>query len=127
MVSKKITLHSIGNDGNFNYYIFDKKREVHVVLNGLFKRIFKVTWYFQLVKETKKGSVLVDVDITKKIDVHEKISSYLSKEKARIDIFFGGKKIFVCIHCSQNLRKKFNEELEKISFMIKPKLGRIKK
>ena len=119
---KKLALHSIGNDGNFNYYIFDKTKETHVILNKLLKDIFNCPWNLQDEEIDKKGvHSLIYIDITKKKDKHEKIVNRLNK-KIRIDFYYGDKKIFIVIHCDQNLRLKFNEELAKISVMPKPKL-----
>jgi len=125
-MKKKITLYSIGNDGDFNYYIFDKTKETHVILNKLFKDIFNCQWNLQDEEIDKKGvPTLINIDITKKKDIHEKIVNRLNK-KIRIDFYYGNNKIFVVIHCDQNLRLKFNTELAKISVMIKPKLGKKK-
>lgn len=115
---KKIKLHAIGNDENFNYYIFDKKNEVIVVLNKLFNKIFKSGLQSYIDYEDKKGNWS-----KKKRNFEEEKESHESVGliNRRIDIFYGDKKIFIAIHCQQKLRLKFNEELAKISTMPEPK------
>ena len=41
LIAKEKEVIVIGNDGNFNYYIFDKKQEVADQLNIILKEIFK--------------------------------------------------------------------------------------
>lgn len=126
MGNRKIILHSIGNYEDFNYYIFDKKKETHVILNKLFKDIFNCPWNLRDELIDRKGnSSLINIDITKKKDIHEKIVNRLNKN-IRIDFYYGYKRIFVSIHCDKNLRTKFNVELAKISTMPKLKLHKKK-
>ena len=118
---KKIKLHAIGNDGDFNYYIFDKKNEVIIILNKLFNKIFKSGLQFYIDYENKKGNWSEkERNFEKERDSHESVG-LINK---RIDVFYGDKKIFVAINCSEKLRLKFNEELAKISTMPEPKKER---
>lgn len=133
---RKIKLHAIGNDEDFNYYLFDKKNEVIVILNKLFKKILKLGLNFSESYEDKKGNLKErERNFEKEKDSHEGISiigrpmniitrKRLHGKSERIDIFYGDKKIFVAIHCPQKLRLKFNEELEKISTMPEPKFSK---
>jgi len=117
---KKIKLYAIGNKKDFNYYIFDKTNEVIKILSKLFSEVFKV--YFKLFEEyeDKRGKwKSKDINFEKIKDSHRNVSDY--DDKGRIDIFYGDKKIFVTIHCSQKRRLKFNEELAKISSIVKSK------
>ena len=117
---KKIKLHGIGNQDNFNYYAFDKKNEVLEILGKLFAKIFDLHINFFDGDEDKKGNWKERKRNFEKLkDVHDSITDF--EENERIDIFYGDKKIFVGINCSQKLRLKFNEELERISMMPEPK------
>ena len=111
----KIKLYSIGNEGNFSYYIFDKKQEVLDVLNKIFLIDFNLKlglthWSYS--DERKK------INIEKYIDIHETICS---NGGIRIDVFYGDKKMFITINCSEEDKLRFNEELFKIVEMPKPK------
>jgi hypothetical protein len=113
-MKKKIILHSIGNEGKFNYYIFDKKQEV---FRELSRALSKIGIYLSLFDEyvDKKGKF-----VTKKIDVNKFKDIHCSERGSsgnRLDIFYGDTKMFVNLHCSEKLRLKFNEELFKISRM----------
>lgn len=110
---KKTILHGLGNQGNYNFYIFDKENEVYFYLTRTFGTLFKL--YFQAYDEKNK-----EINIKKYSDFHVSTGGY-SESKSRIDIFFGKKKMFVTIHCSPKLRIKFNEELFKIAKMPRPK------
>jgi hypothetical protein len=109
--SKKITLHAIGNDENFNYYIFDKKQNVMELLSKILWKIFGIDPLSEDSISKKK------INIEKFTDIHFSDSS----NKGRLDIFYGNKKMFLSLHCSEKLRLKFNEELSKIAIMPKPK------
>ena len=113
---KKIILHEIGNQGNFNYYVFDKKQSVAESLSIVFYRIFEIDWEFweldTKIPQEKK------INITKFTDIHQSLTR---KNDLIVDVFYGNKKIYITIICPENLRLKFNEELGKISVMPKPK------
>ena len=113
---KKIILHEIGNQGNFNYYVFDKKQSVAENLSIVFYRIFEIDWEFweldTKIPQEKK------INITKFTDIHQSLTR---KNDLIVDVFYGNKKIYITIICPENLRLKFNEELGKISVMPKPK------
>ena len=107
----KIKLHGLGNNGNFNFYIFDKKRRVYFHLEKIFRDIFKV--HLEFYDENNKK-----INIEKYRDHH--MSGFASNlGKPRIDIFYGDRKMFITILCSPQLRLKFNKELFKISEMSK--------
>ncbi len=120
-MKKKIILHSIGNEENINYYVFDKKQEVAQEISKIFYKIFNLSINLEEEYDEKKGEfVKRKRKISKYIDYHETLSRV--GKNFRIDIFYGSKRMFVVINCSQQLRKEFNESLEEITFMIKPKL-----
>jgi hypothetical protein len=119
MKNKKITLHSIGNQGNFNFYVFDKRQEVFDVLDKILIMDFGIDLKLPYVDYSRK---IKKINVKKYTDVH--FSS--GNEFFRIDIFYGNKKMFVTIHCSEKLRLKFNEALFKYSTMPKPKKIKIK-
>ena len=113
---KKIKLYGIGNFENFNYYIFDKKQKVAEEIDKLFYAIFGDHWDFEVGEEKNGKWFDKKINIENYKDIHEVIM-----RKPRIDVFFGGKKMFLAIHCSEKLRAKFNEKLSKVSIMPKPK------
>ena len=114
MKKKKINLHAIGNDGNFNYYIFDKKKNVYWSLVKIFRDLFKL----HLETYDNKNR---EINIEKYKDLHKKSGIHVGNE-SRIDLFYGDKKMFVMIHCSSKLRIKFNKELFKIAEISKLKI-----
>jgi hypothetical protein len=117
---KKIKLYAIGNDGKYNYYIFDKKQEVVEVLSKVLSKVFSadIKIYFEY-HDKKEKWISKKRNFEKIKDIHETIFS--PNEDNRIDVFYGDKKIFVTILCSSKLREKFNLELGKVSVMPKPK------
>jgi len=120
---KKIKLYGVGNDGEFNYYIFDKTKKIHKILDEIFRKSLGIEW--PLIKERygNNDKLIIDkINIEKYNDSHEKIGRLSNKRKNpdnRVDIFYGDKKIFVVIHCSQKERKKLNNELKKIVIISK--------
>ncbi len=121
---KKLKLFAIGNEENFNYYIFEKKKGVLETLAKVFSKVFNLELMLYDIDNMENGKCKSRKRNIKNIkDYHESLGSISGK--SRIDIFYGSKKIFVSIYCSEKLRLKFNEELAKISFM--PKIGKIKK
>jgi hypothetical protein len=117
---KKIKLVGIGNQDKYNFYIFEKKQEVVEALSKILSEIFQRDIdLYSSEHQNKKGKWIAG----KKINFERKKDEHinLDVEEPRIDIFFGDKKFFVSIICSQKLREKFNEELGKITFMDKPK------
>ncbi len=116
---KKIKLHGIGNNEKSNYYIFDKKQEVVEVLSKLLYDILKLRLDLYEEKINRKTVVRKDIDFEKLNDEHDSIWSIGKKEGA--NVFYGDKKIFLIIYCSNKLRIKFNQALEEISLMPKGK------
>ena len=110
---KKIILYEIGNQGNFNYYVLDKKKDVAENLSALFSDIFEINWNFDA--PNKKGNYR-KFNVKGWTDIHQTIND---DENPKINIFYGKKRMYVTIICSQKLRLKFNEELGKISIMQK--------
>lgn len=115
---KKIKLYAIGNENKLNYYIIDKKQKSIENIARLFSEIFKLYLDFHKEYEDTNGVWRSrKINLEKIKDKHKSISNYSNNN--RIDIFFGEKRAFITISCSQTLRKKFNEELIKISKMPK--------
>jgi len=89
-------------------------------LSNIFSKTFET--YLDLYEEygDKKGKWK-----NKKINFDKYTDTHISggfHESSKIDIFFGKKRMFIMIHCSEKLRQKFNEELFKIAKI--PKLLR---
>jgi len=115
----KIKLYGIGNDENSNFYIFDKKQKVAEKLSNIIKEIFKVYWGFEKMDQNKKGEWIdKKINIEKNKDSLETISS---KSDFFIRVFYGDKKMFMIINCSEKDRLRFNEGLSKIAEMPKVK------
>ena len=116
---KKFTLHAIGNMQKFNYYIFDKKQEVIEKIKKSFSDVSGI--YLSLYEEykDKKGEWKnKKVNFEKIKDEHEGLPGNVN---TRADLFFGDKKIFLTLVCSDKDRLKFNEQLFKFFNMPKPK------
>ncbi len=122
-MTEKIKLYALGNskDYNYNYYIFDKTKEVHQILERIFEDIFKVRW--PVINESmdkNDNPVEIPVNIEKNTDFHETLDRTKKKEE-RIDIFYGHKRMFVFIHSSPELRLEFNKKLNKVVTMPEEK------
>lgn len=105
-------IYGIGNDERleFNHYTFEKTRKAHEILSELFGRIFEGRWDLNYAEENGEHK---KIDISKNKDFHELLEGSKSiGEKPRIDIFYGNKKMFVTILCSQEKRNEFNRLLE---------------
>lgn len=117
---KKFTLHSIGNEQDFNYYHFDKKQEVIEKLSEILSRVFGIDIYLYEEYKDKKGKWNSrKINFEKIKDEHRGRGGY--NVNARPDLFFGDKKIFLTLICSHKDRLKFNEELFKFFNMPKSK------
>lgn len=110
-----IKLHGIGNTKKFNYYIFYKKQKVAEKLAKISKKVFNLEWNF----------VDFDGKKEKKINIEKYKDKHLtlSNRNARIDIFYGDKRMFITVYCSLKLRAKLNDELEAVCIMPKPKVS----
>ncbi|MBU0957682.1 MAG: hypothetical protein KKF56_02625 [Nanoarchaeota archaeon] len=112
-MKNKIKLIGTGNSGNFNYYIFEKKQKIVLELSKLFEKVFGLRLHlYDIVKDKEK-----EINYETKTDWHDVTSS----DKARIDIYFGDKKMFVSIHCKHKLILEFNKKLFLLTYMPKPK------
>jgi len=108
---KKYKLYTIGNVRDFNYYVFDKNQEEIEKLIEIFAKILGVDFNLYWTHTNKKGEqVNTKTNFNKFKDKHLYGIGHFD-EKTRIDIFYGDKKIFVTVLCSQKLRLKFNEAL----------------
>lgn len=112
---KKIKLYGVGNVGTFNFYIFDKKKEVHKILNKLFWDVFKIEWM------EMSGDELDEKKPHFNIERNSDFFQYIGA-KPIIGVFYGKKRMFIVLLCSDVLRLKLNRRLEKIAIM--PKLVR---
>ncbi len=118
MSKKKLVLHGIGNFKDFNFYTFDKTKEVHKILFELIEKIFKIRWsLFKTVTDEKGNEKEIPVDISKLCDIHEDLCRTKFFKEKIVDIFYGNKKMFLVIHCPTELRKEFNTKLKE-SFII---------
>jgi len=118
---KKIKLFAIGNHDKFNYYIFEKNQESVEILFKAISEVFGEEFEFPLYDEhqNKKGIWMNrKINFNKVTDVYEWRGN---DDDVRIDIFYGNKKFFVNINCSLELRAEFNDKLEKVSKMKRPK------
>ena len=118
---KKLILHSIGNQGNYNFYVFDKKKDVAENLSNLFSDIFEINWNFDA--PNKKGNYR-RFNVERWTDIHQRIDD---GKNSKINIFYGKSKMFVTIVCSEKSRLKFNDALLKYFTMPKPKKIKLKR
>ncbi|MAG39752.1 hypothetical protein CMI41_02185 [Candidatus Pacearchaeota archaeon] len=117
---RKIRLSGIGNKKDYNYYIFEKKNYSVKILGKVLSKVFDSRWKRWDEKEDKNGKwISRKINFEKRKEGHESIEN--ASNKPKIDVFYGNKKMTLVIHCHPNLRKKFNEELEKVSYMPKTK------
>jgi hypothetical protein len=116
---RKIKLHSIGNRNDYNYYVFDKKNNVITILSEIFGKTLNVDW--DLYNENHDTGTRRKINFENSKECHSNITGGRTcrDKNTRVDVFYGTKKINVVVHCSLPLRKKLNEELEKISYMKK--------
>ena len=115
---KKFILHAIGNEKNFNYYIFDKKQEVIEKLSEILSKVLKIPLYRYKEYTDKKGEWK-----NKKINfekIKDEHNGLRGNANIVADVFFGDKKIFLTLVCPNKDRSKFNEELFKFFNMPKP-------
>lgn len=117
--NKKIRLYGLGNEANFNYYIFDKKNNVYYLLVKILRDIFGL--YLETYDENNK-----EINIERYKDLYKGRVVHVDY-KSRVDIFYGNKKMFIVLHCPPKLRLKFNAELFKIAKMSKQAKLKIKK
>ena len=116
----KIKLYSMGNNKRFNYYVFDKNQKVIEKLIGIFSEILGVDFNLYESYKNKKGKLINEkIDYNKIKDIHVPQDSH-SYDNVRVDVFYGDKRFFVTINCTEKLRLEFNKELSKISIMPKP-------
>lgn len=121
-MKKKIILYSIGNKNGLNYYTFDKSKEAIWILASLFYK-FGIEIMLREDYDTPKGKWKKrDINFNKRYDMFE---SFWSSKHKNFDvlIFYGKKRIFVVLNCSEKLREKFNKELAKITIASKLKKG----
>jgi len=112
-MKNKIKLYGIGNTEKFNYYIFDKKQEIAEKLAKISEKVFNLKWSFTYTQEDEKTIRTIKINIEKYKDKHVTVSN----KNARIDVFYGNKKMFITVYCSLKLRAKLNNELKKITVM----------
>ena len=110
-MKKKLILHSIGNSGNFNFYVFDKKQKVAGILDKILGEILDMEMLYPLSPKSKK------INVERYYDIHQGDFS----KNGRLNIFYGKNKMFVAIICSEESRLKFNDALFKYFTMPKPK------
>ena len=114
---EKIKLYNVGNSGKYCFYTFDKTQKVHKILSEIFHEIFDIHWPTTKTVDETENTKEVPTNISKYEDFHETLQLTTNEfdTKKRIDVFYGKKRMFITIHCSQKLRKQFNEKLKEIS------------
>jgi len=116
---KKLKLFGIGNCEDFNYYVIEKSQEAIEKLSKIISATLgkKLDIYHD--PEEEKDYKWKKRNFEKIKDVHE-VLDFGPDSKNMVNIFYGDKKIFLTIHCSQKTREKFNKALGKISKMSYP-------
>ena len=111
---EKIRIYGLGNEGEFNYYILEKRKGFFEIFYKLFDEVFNVEMIDYKELQDKKGKwIQKKRNIEDYKDVHESVN----RSSPRIDIFYGNKKIFLTIVCPLKLREKFNDKLKKVSYI----------
>jgi hypothetical protein len=113
----KIKLYGIGNDEEFNVYTFDKKQKVAEYLSMILGTLFGINWEFE-------DSEFEKINIEGYKDLSQTIAS---RKGFHIHVFYGDKKMFLTINCSEKDRLKFNEVLFKVVEIPKPQKNKIPK
>jgi hypothetical protein len=121
---KKMKLLGIGNDGNFNYYIFNKDKKTITLLGKIIKKFFDIQWESKEGYHNKKDEwILVPKKMSELKDNHQQVGS---KGEVRVDVFYGDKKMFLIVHCLESQRLSFNNNLLNFFQMPKPKMHKKK-
>jgi len=119
---KKTMIFAIGNHGNTNYLIIEKRKGFLEFINRLFANIDPEINMDYYLTNYQKGNVKEKkINPLKYTDHHESRQS----SKVRLDIFYGKKKIFLTIQTSEIVRSKIMNNLEKLSVFMKYK-GKLK-
>lgn len=106
---RKIRVYGIGNEGTFNYLIVGKDKDFFKWLSKLLYNSFGIYDVSTVDYENKKGKwVTRKKRISDFTDLHE---TY----EGNVDVFYGKKKVFIVLNTTFSRRKKFMEELSKIS------------
>jgi hypothetical protein len=115
---KKIKLYSIGNKKDYNYYVFDKKNKVIEIIAKILGAVFQASW--PLYSENHDTGKSRKINFENSKEGHSNIIG--GNSNAKIDVFYGAKKLTLIIHCNLSLRRKLNEKLGEISHMPKQKI-----
>ena len=99
----KINLYGVGNEKNFNFYIFDKAQKIFEILRKEFKEIFNIEWPKYLEYHNEKDEPVQELrNIKNYRDMHEHLEKLKTlNRKVRIDVFYGNKRMFVIVHCDE--------------------------
>ena len=111
----KIKIYGIGNDKEFNHYTFEKTKKAHRVLRRLFKEVFNIEWCMEKEEHGDNDEPLIRIiNIEEYKDFHEMLPSMnLIGQRPRIDIYYGGKRMYITILCPIDRRNEFNRKLNK--------------
>lgn len=116
---KKIKLIALGNYEKYNHYSIKKDKSFFKIFGALFDKVLKTSTEFDEEWDSKKEVFTKKKRKIKKYkDIHE---SFRGEGDTRLDIFYGEKLIFITLYCKDKIREKFNEELFKVTYMVKPK------
>ena len=116
----KARIIGMGNECNFNYVIVRKNKDFFKWLSTLLKDSFDISYgveYEEPHEDKNGGWINRKKQIRYFVDKNE---TYRDK-KSRIDIFYGKDKVFITINTSLSKRRKFIENLKKISIWKKTK------
>lgn len=101
----------IGNEGNFNFIIFEKNKNFMDNFTNLMSSSLSAMPDLNTIEKIDENDKLV----TQRKKIEEIIDRHESHEAegARLDIFYGKDKVFVIVLTSPKNRKKLMENLEK--------------
>ncbi len=109
---KKVKIHGIGNQEEFNYLIIKKDKNFFEFLEQWIAESFPNKYTIETTThERSKDGKLKKINPKRYKDVHETYRD----EDLRIDAFFGKTKIFLTIYTPLKNRKKLMQKIEKFA------------
>ncbi|MFA5176165.1 MAG: hypothetical protein WC413_02810 [Candidatus Nanoarchaeia archaeon] len=113
---KKLEVLGMGNFKEFIYLIIKKDKFFFKRLSVLLSKTFDINYWVE--QKEVKDETYVCKEIKKQIkDYVDKHEVYKTKEKDRIDIFYGKSKAFLIVH--SNKKSKFLKVLNKLAKLNK--------
>ena len=116
---KKLKICGMGNEDKFNYLILDKNPSFFDILSSLLYKAFEIGDDSIVYDEYMNKN---DDFVRRKKNINNFVDKYerFKNKQARVEIFYGKRKIFISVYTSLEKRKKFLDLLEDVSIWKKP-------